>query len=242
MQFETKAGTDAAYALNNAHLGSRYLTIEEATSNPRTANPNPKGYDPKGEKPANCNTIFIGNLPYAVTQEGLQEYFTSCGEIWTVRVATDRDGRVKGFAHIEFSDTKAVDEAVKLAGQSFMGRKMRIDYAAGRDHQDSTGCRKCGKEGHYARECPDQLCRSCNQKGHISWNCPDNPQSERGGGGGGGGYRGGGGGGGGGYRGGGGGGGGYRGGGGGGGGGGYNKSSGGDNKSKYGGQGKKMKL
>ncbi|XP_023227278.1 RNA-binding protein 34-like isoform X3 [Centruroides sculpturatus] len=48
-------------------------------------------------------TIFVGNLPYNITDEELWKFFETCGEIINVRVIRDKSTRIgKGFGYVLF--------------------------------------------------------------------------------------------------------------------------------------------
>jgi len=81
------------------------------------------------EKPDGCNTVFIGNLNYNISEDEVKVFFAQCGDIVDVRWPK---GEFKGFGWVEFTTTEAPDEAIKLAGSDLMGRAIRIDYAAAR--------------------------------------------------------------------------------------------------------------
>ena len=48
--------------------------------------------------------LFVGNLPYDVTEAELRAHFAAIGPLAYLSLATDRDtGKPRGFAFVEFS-------------------------------------------------------------------------------------------------------------------------------------------
>lgn len=130
--FNSRAGIDAAIALDGQYWPEteRWLKIQEAAEKPDR-----KSFSggPTGEKPEGCDTVFVGNLPWDVDEEGMRTVFGVCGEISSVRFATGEDGAFRGFGHVSFYNADAVDEAVKLAGTPINGRAIRVDFAPPRN-------------------------------------------------------------------------------------------------------------
>jgi RNA recognition motif-containing protein len=63
--------------------------------------------------------LYVGNLPYSVTEASLRELFAAAGEVSAVSIITDRDtGRAKGFAFVEM----ATDEAAQAAISQINGK------------------------------------------------------------------------------------------------------------------------
>ena len=106
------------------------MRARRSLKNNRSPKKHSGSYGPTEAKPEGCNTIFIGNLSFSITEDDVWNAFQPCGEIKRVRLATDREtGEYRGFGHVEFYDTAGVDAAVKIAGQKIAGREVRIDYA-----------------------------------------------------------------------------------------------------------------
>ena len=80
------------------------------------------------------NKLFVGGLPWAVTDEGLRSAFANYGEITEAKVILDREtGRSRGFGFVTFADGEAAQTALEMDGQDLEGRKIRVESAKGRE-------------------------------------------------------------------------------------------------------------
>lgn len=87
---------------------------------------------PTDSRPA-VNTIFVGNLPFSVTDDQLRDYFSEAGSVAHIRIAEDyATGRRKGYAHIEFVEVESASKALEFSGLELEGRALRIDLSAPR--------------------------------------------------------------------------------------------------------------
>ncbi|MCJ1227862.1 hypothetical protein MMC12_004521 [Toensbergia leucococca] len=75
--------------------------------------------------------IFIGNIPYGLTEEQIVHIFSTAGQVLSFRLVSDSDtGRPKGFGFAEFADTDAAASAVRnLNNYEVMGRELRVDFS-----------------------------------------------------------------------------------------------------------------
>ena len=74
--------------------------------------------------------IYVGNLAYSVNEEELEGLFNSYGEIVNVNLIRDRNtGRSKGFGFVEFSTPDQAQEALKMDGQPFQERPLKVSLA-----------------------------------------------------------------------------------------------------------------
>ena len=75
--------------------------------------------------------LYVGNLSFSVTDDELQQAFTSFGNVLSARIVMDKmSGRSKGFGFVEIEQDSAADEAVsKMDGQTIAGRAVRVSEA-----------------------------------------------------------------------------------------------------------------
>ena len=78
-----------------------------------------------------CNKLYVGNLPYTVRDEDLQQAFGEFGAITSAKVMMERDtGRSKGFGFVEMgSDAEAQAAIAGMNGQSLGGRSITVNEA-----------------------------------------------------------------------------------------------------------------
>jgi RNA recognition motif-containing protein len=78
--------------------------------------------------------LYVGNLPFSVTEAELRELFGRHGAVQSVNVVTDREtGRPRGFAFVQFEDASGAEAAQRaLDGTDLGGRTIRVNEAVDR--------------------------------------------------------------------------------------------------------------
>ena len=77
------------------------------------------------------NKLYVGNLPYSVRDEDLQQSFGQFGSVTSAKVMMERDtGRSKGFGFVEMgSDAEAQAAITGMNGQPLGGRSVVVNEA-----------------------------------------------------------------------------------------------------------------
>lgn len=75
--------------------------------------------------------LFVGNLNYRTTPDGLREIFSAHGEVLDVFIGTDREtGRSRGFGFVTMGSKEAGQAAIEgLNGKDFEGRALVVNEA-----------------------------------------------------------------------------------------------------------------
>ena len=81
-------------------------------------------------------SIYVGNIPYSVTEEDLSGVFADYGTVKRVYLPTDREsGRMRGFGFVEMADETEEDKAIEtLDGAEWLGRELRVNKARPREN------------------------------------------------------------------------------------------------------------
>jgi len=85
--------------------------------------------------------MYVGNLPYSVTEEELRNIFTPFGEVSSVNLITDKfSGQSRGFGFVEMPNNTEADKAIKaLNDKTHAGRKMKVNQARPRGERPPRG-------------------------------------------------------------------------------------------------------
>src|SRR5580692_6014629 len=86
--------------------------------------------------------LFVGNLPYSVTSERLQEAFSQFGTVTSSKVIVDREtGRSRGFAFLEMeTDDQGAAAMQAMNGALLDGRSIAVREAVERQPGGGGGC------------------------------------------------------------------------------------------------------
>ena len=81
--------------------------------------------------------IYVGSLPFEVTDEDLEAAFTEFGEVSSARVIIDRfSGRSRGFGFVEMpTDSEGEAAIAAMNGKEMMGRPLTVNVARPREER-----------------------------------------------------------------------------------------------------------
>jgi cold-inducible RNA-binding protein len=95
--------------------------------------------------------LYVGNLPYSVSEENLREMFAKVGAVKSVSLITDRDtGRSKGFAFIEMENQEDAQKAIsQFNGTNVEARNITVNFARPREEGGRGGDRPRGGRNRF---------------------------------------------------------------------------------------------
>jgi RNA recognition motif-containing protein len=75
-------------------------------------------------------TLYVGNLPWTVTEDELAEAFSRIGEVGAVRIIADHvTGRSRGYGFVEVEGVTLEDAIQTMDGADLKGRRLTVGPA-----------------------------------------------------------------------------------------------------------------
>ncbi len=75
-------------------------------------------------------SLFVGNLPWAVTDADLEQKFSEFGAVIAARVVTDKfSGKSRGFGFVDMEDADAEKAIAGMAGYQWNNREITVNEA-----------------------------------------------------------------------------------------------------------------
>jgi RNA recognition motif-containing protein len=80
--------------------------------------------------------IYVGNIPYRLSEDDLKEIFQEYGTVESVKIITDKfSGRSKGFGFIEMPNAEEAKKAIEELNEAEVdGRSLRVNEAKPREY------------------------------------------------------------------------------------------------------------
>ena len=85
--------------------------------------------------------LYVGNLPFNVSEQELHELFSQHGNVTSASLVTDREtGRPRGFGFVEFANDDEARAAIEaLHGYNMGGRDLTVNEARPRENRGFGG-------------------------------------------------------------------------------------------------------
>jgi len=92
----------------------------------------------------NYMKLYMGNLPYSVTERDIEELLSQYGTAKSIQLITDRQtGQSKGFGFIEMSSNSEADSVIKALNETeYKGRKLKVNQAQPRGERTNRNNRR----------------------------------------------------------------------------------------------------
>ena len=97
------------------------------------------------------NKLYVGNLPYSVRDNDLEQAFSQFGSVTSAKVMMERDtGRSKGFGFVEMGSDQEAQAAINgMNGQPLGGRSVVVNEARPMENRPRSGGYGGGGGGGY---------------------------------------------------------------------------------------------
>jgi cold-inducible RNA-binding protein len=81
--------------------------------------------------------LYVGNLSYDTTEDGLRTAFAQAGTVVSVDIIRDRDsGRMKGFAFVTMNSDEEAQTAIKILNEKTLDeRAIKVNIARPREER-----------------------------------------------------------------------------------------------------------
>ncbi len=87
------------------------------------------------------NKLYVGGLPYSVTEGRLEEIFSEHGSVQSARVISDKfTGQSRGFGFVEMASDEEAKKAIEaLNGKELDGRTLVVNEARPQERRQGGG-------------------------------------------------------------------------------------------------------
>jgi len=84
--------------------------------------------------------IYVGNLSFQTSEQGLRDHFSQHGDVHSASIVTDREtGQSRGFAFVEMDPASANAAIAALDQVELDGRSLKVNEAKPRESRGGGG-------------------------------------------------------------------------------------------------------